>query len=375
MNDLRQKIDEAKRRLPLPELMDREGLSEHAKKSAHCPFHDDEHKSFSVWQKDASWFWKCHAGCGEGDEIMFLREQKGLSSTKAMSLYLEMAGFPPLVAPKSHECPQSREFPQSHEFPRSHESPVSLKYPVSPVSNGQGLKEELKGLAERNACNQRSTAKKGLWQIARDLRAVEKRVGRKLSNSELTLAFDEWHRLSQPFLDPAKTRGEYLAAFLAKPAKVRIPTGEGETNKKALEAVSKLPVFELPVIPGMPDAPETLRRVAALHRELSRRCANKTYFLSCRDTAKALPGLSHQSAYNINLALAQLGVIEIVRVGDARPNGKASRFRYLLAQTENGAISRPRVRGAGNRENHPLQSASESQASVLTTGQGEKNTK
>jgi hypothetical protein len=337
MNDLRQKIDEAKRRLPLPELMAREGLSEHAKMSAHCPFHDDEHKSFSVWQKDASWFWKCHAGCGEGDEIMFLREQKGLSSTKAMSLYLEMAGFPPLVAPKSHECPQSREFPRSHELPRSHES---LKYPVSPVypmSNGQGLEKELKELAARNACNQRSTAKKGLWQIARDLRAVEKRVGRKLSNTELRLTFDEWHRLSQLFLDPAKTRGEYLAAFLAKPAKVRIPTGEGETNKKALEAVSNLPVSELPGIPGMPDAPENLRRVAALHCELSRRCANKTYFLSCRDTAKAFPGLSHQSAYNINLALAQLGVIEIVRVGDARPNGKASRFRYLLAQTENGA--------------------------------------
>jgi hypothetical protein len=57
--------------------------------------------------------------------------------------------------------------------------------------------------------------------------------------------------------------------------------------------------------------------------------------LSCRDTAKAFPGLRHQTAYTINLALAQLGVIEIVRVGDARPNGKASEFQYLLSQTEN----------------------------------------
>jgi len=48
LNDLAEKIAQAKRRLPLPELMAREGLSEHAKKSAHCPFHDDEHKSFSV---------------------------------------------------------------------------------------------------------------------------------------------------------------------------------------------------------------------------------------------------------------------------------------------------------------------------------------
>ena len=87
------------------------------------------------------------------------------------------------------------------------------------------------------------------------------------------------------------------------------------------------------------DAPENLRRVAALHRELSRLCPGKTYFLSCRDTAKAYPGLSRQSAYNINLALAQLGVIEIVRVGDARPNGKASQFRYLLSDNGEAQIA------------------------------------
>jgi hypothetical protein len=41
--------------------------------------------------------------------------------------------------------------------------------------------------------------------------------------------------------------------------------------------------------------------------------------------------LSHQTAYNVNLALTQLGVIEIVDRGDARPTrGRASQFRYLL---------------------------------------------
>jgi hypothetical protein len=43
-------------------------------------------------------------------------------------------------------------------------------------------------------------------------------------------------------------------------------------------------------------------------------------------------------AYNINLALAQLGVIEIVDRGDPRPTGgRASQFQYLLPKTENGA--------------------------------------
>jgi CHC2 zinc finger len=328
--DLRGKIDQAKRRLPLPELLSRLGLGEHAKESAHCPFHDDEHKSFSVWQRDGSWFWKCHAGCGEGDEIMFLRERKRLSPTKAMSLYLEMAGFPALVPLKSHEYPQSlksREFPGSHGCPQSPESP---KCPVYPVSNGQGLEEELKGLATRNACTERNTARKRRWQLLRDLRAVEVRLGRELNTPELMLALYEWYRLSHPFLDPAKTPDYYLAASLAELRKVRIPAGEGETIKKAVDRVRKFSLSELPVVPGMRDAPESWRRVLALHREISARCANNTYFLSCRDAAKAFPGLCQQTAYNINLVLERLGVIKIVRVGDARPNGKASRFRYLL---------------------------------------------
>jgi hypothetical protein len=84
--------------------------------------------------------------------------------------------------------------------------------------------------------------------------------------------------------------------------------------------------------------PESWRRIAALHRDLSRRSANGIYFLTCRDAAKAFPGLSHQTAYNINLALAQLGVVEIVHKGDPRPNGgKAAQFQYLLPQTENAA--------------------------------------
>ena len=199
------------------------------------------------------------------------------------------------------------------------------------MSNGQGLDKELEALAARNACTQCKPAKKGLWQLARDLRAVEKRIGRKLSNGELMLMYDEWYRLSQPLLGRAKPRDDYLAAFLAKPAKVRIPTGDGDTLNKALATVAKLSPDELPAIPEVPNAPERLRRIAALDRELSRLCGGKTYFLTCRDTAKVFPGLSHQAAWNVNGALAQLGVIKVVRVGDARPNGKASKFHYLLS--------------------------------------------
>jgi hypothetical protein len=319
-------------------LLSRLGLGEHAKKEAHCPFHHpDKHKSFSVFQgNDGWWHYKCFAGCGEGDEIKFLSKLKGLSPTEAISLYLEMAGFPPSRPPKSHEYPKSLRSPESRKSPKYHESPVY------PMSNGQGLDGEtekvLKALAARNACTERNTARKRRFKLVRDLRAIEKGIGRALEIADLMVAFKEWYRLSQPFLDTAKRQDDYLAAFLAELGKVRVPTGEGKTIKKALEHVSTLSVSELPVIPGLADAPECWRRVAALHCELSHRSGNKTYFLGCRDAAKASPGLSHQTAYNINLALAQpqLGVIKIVRVGDRHPNGKASRFQYLLAQAENG---------------------------------------
>jgi hypothetical protein len=326
-NDLRGKIDEAKRRLPLPKLMAQVGLGDRAKKTAHCPFHDDEHKSFSVFQgKDGWWHYRCFAGCGEGDEIMFLSKREKLPLTEAMSLYLEMAGFPPRVPPESHEYPksrESREFPGSHGFPVSPVAPAYPVYPVSPspVSKGQ---ETIRNLAGRHACTAPGTERKKLWGLMRDIKAVEKGIGRKATFGELLPFFDEWHSLSLPYLDPEKTREDYLETFMGGLHKVRVPTGEGDTLNKALEAV--LALKEYPDIPGIPGAPESWRRVAALHRELSIRTGGYTYFLSCRDAAKASPGLSFQRAADIAQVLERAGVIAIMRVGNKR---KASEFRYL----------------------------------------------
>jgi hypothetical protein len=84
-------ILEAKRKLPLPAVLHRLGLGEHAKKSARCPFHDDGRNSFSIWPRNGVWFWKCHTGCGEGDEITFLEKHRGISRGEAIKVFLEMA--------------------------------------------------------------------------------------------------------------------------------------------------------------------------------------------------------------------------------------------------------------------------------------------
>ena len=56
-------------------------------------------------------------------------------------------------------------------------------------------------------------------------------------------------------------------------------------------------------------------------------------------------GLSYQAVSDLNRTLERPGVIKIVRVGDQRPNGKASEFRYLLSQAENAAHQGDEIEG------------------------------
>jgi hypothetical protein len=223
--------------------------------------------------------------------------------------------------------------------PLPHVSPEFHGFPVYPVSNSQELEKELEELAKSNACTAHNTARNRRFKLLRDLAAVEARIARKLSPGELIKTFDKWYCVSKPYLDPNKTRHDYLASFLAEFGKVRVPTGEGQALKSAFEHILTLSVVDLPILPGIAEAPESWRRLAALHRELARQSPNGTYFLSCRDAAKVHPSLNKDSALSINRALAQLGVIEFVRLGDPRPRGKASEFRYCLpSKTEQGAL-------------------------------------
>jgi DNA primase len=72
-------------------------MGDRAKKHAFCPFHDDKrNKSFSVFQDQApprpyKWYWKCWAGCGEGDEITFLEKLFGIDNATATRKFIELA--------------------------------------------------------------------------------------------------------------------------------------------------------------------------------------------------------------------------------------------------------------------------------------------
>src|SRR6516225_7386115 len=333
-SELRAKIDEAKQILPLPDLMRKLGYEgKHIRKTAHCPFHDDQHPSFSVFNSSngKGWQWKCQVGCGNGDEIAFLVKHFGISRREAIKRYLEMAGFPSRPASKSREYPAS--------LNNCVTGSLSNCVSVSLCPEGQSLEEELKALGAKNACTPGCSVSKRQFKLARGLKGFARRTGHQLTPAEIRIASDEWCRLSEPLLDPEKSPEDYFISLLAQITKVQKPTGE-DTITEALDAVAKLSESELPTIPKWPDAPENVRRVVAVHRELHRRSTepDKRYFLDYRHAAAAGKGLTPSKAHDITSVLPDFGVIEFVSKGKAGLfSGEAAVFQYLLAGSENGA--------------------------------------
>jgi hypothetical protein len=209
-------------------------------------------------------------------------------------------GNDPKAPAESHECP---------EWPVSPKSPV---FPVSPVSEGQELDAELqKGLqqlATRNACESaKDVPEEKRFNLARNIRALEKKLGRELTPDEGSITCRQWYWLSGSYA--GKTYEHHLENLLAELTKVRVPKGEGDTINKALETVANLSVSDLPIVVGLPGANEARRRLFALHRELARRGTSGKYFLSYRDAAKVHPSLTHQDAHTIIRAFVRLGLV------------------------------------------------------------------
>ena len=56
----------------------------------HCPFHQDNSPSFSVWENGR---WKCWAGCGHGDVINLVSKLKGLDNASTIAFLAKELGF------------------------------------------------------------------------------------------------------------------------------------------------------------------------------------------------------------------------------------------------------------------------------------------
>lgn len=62
-------------------------------------FHEDSSESFSIYQRgDGSWAWKCHAGCGGGDELDWLAKLRKLNNADACREFVKLAGVADVIA-------------------------------------------------------------------------------------------------------------------------------------------------------------------------------------------------------------------------------------------------------------------------------------
>lgn len=76
-------LEKLKQTLPLPQLLKALGFGDGNQKKLCCPLHDDKSPSLSIFRKkNGGWGWKCHAGCGSGDEIDLLAKLRGLDPKK-----------------------------------------------------------------------------------------------------------------------------------------------------------------------------------------------------------------------------------------------------------------------------------------------------
>ncbi len=132
--DLRDHVQLLKGACPMPDLMERIGLGDYAKRSCRSPFRDDRNPSFGVFQSGSNWFFKDHATGESGDEICLLARHHQMDPRNdfrsLVSIYSSHAGIP---------------VPTVHQF-SSKPKKVPVKMKESSLSVGSP--EQLKRMAK-----------------------------------------------------------------------------------------------------------------------------------------------------------------------------------------------------------------------------------
>ena len=167
-----------------------------------------------------------------------------------------------------------------------------------------------------------------LFRLARAVKALEKRFGRELSQTELRELFDGWYDRAAPFLREGQSRDEYWFEFLEGYEHVKYPLGE-EVITKAWEKAQR---SSSPRIAMQFESSE-IRLVVSLCRELQRVAGRQAFYLSCRTVQRLLHHETHTKAALWLRGLVRSKIIKEVEKGGALTN-KASRYKYLHPPNE-----------------------------------------
>ncbi len=154
-------LEVAKAALPLPQLMERLGLGQHAKRSARCCFHDDHSNSFSVFEgPDGAWRWNCFAGCTPngkpGDAADFIAKLENITVGDACRRLIELAGIA-----KASGCSQPRSLGRARPHKIEERPP---RIPCMPDSVAAAWREGVEYLQARAVISARLAASRG-WPV------------------------------------------------------------------------------------------------------------------------------------------------------------------------------------------------------------------
>jgi hypothetical protein len=162
------------------------------------------------------------------------------------------------------------------------------------------------------------TSNKMLHELAREIRGVEKKSGKKFAPTRYKTIFNKWETASRPFLQPGQ---DYFTEFLAKLDRVTVP--KGETLQAAFErAKRREPPAKVLLIPN-----EGVRLLASLCRELQEMAGDHPIMLCQSSVAKLFGHSSHRNISNWIRALMTLSLLKSAET--AIPNARAARYFYV----------------------------------------------
>jgi hypothetical protein len=161
------------------------------------------------------------------------------------------------------------------------------------------------------------TSNKMLHELAREIRGVEKKRGKKLTAAQYKTIFDKWERASRPFL---RTGHDYFPEFLAKLDCVTVP--KGETLQAAFErAKRREPPTKVLIVDH-----QGVRLLASLCRELQEMAGDQPIMLHQESIAKFFGHSHHRNISDWIRALKTVGVLSPAEA--AIPMAKAARYFY-----------------------------------------------
>jgi hypothetical protein len=162
------------------------------------------------------------------------------------------------------------------------------------------------------------TSNKMLHELAREIKGVEKKRGKRLTAAQYTTIFGKWEAASRPFL---RTGHDYFTEFLAKVDCVTVP--KGETLQAAFErAKCRQAPSEVLLIPN-----EEVRLLASLCRELQEMAGEQPIML-CQKSIAQLFG--HSSHRNISNWIKAFKTLNLLRVAEPWRRGRATRYFYQM---------------------------------------------